>query len=51
MAWSIGGLAAVLYVMGFYQRVAPDVMTQERVRDFGLSGAASGNLSALYFYT
>ncbi len=51
LAWGIWSLAAVLYVMGFYQRVAPAVMTQELVRDFGLSGAALGNLSALYFYS
>ena len=45
------GLGAALYLIAFYQRVAPAVITQELSRDFGLSAAALGNLSAFYFYS
>ena len=45
------GLGAVLYLIAFYQRVAPAVITQELSRDFGLSAGSLGNLSAFYFYS
>ncbi|MEW6488973.1 MAG: MFS transporter [Thermodesulfobacteriota bacterium] len=51
LAWTVWGLGAALYLIGFYQRVAPAVMTVELTRDFALSAAALGNLSAFYFYT
>ncbi|MBA2351656.1 MAG: MFS transporter [Burkholderiales bacterium] len=51
LAWSVWGLAAMLYLIGFYQRVAPAVMTGELSAEFGLSAAALGNLSAFYFYS
>jgi sugar phosphate permease len=41
----------MLYLIGFYQRVAPGVMTVELMSDFGLSAVALGNLSAFYFYS
>ncbi len=44
------GLGACLYLIAFYQRVAPAVITQELSREFRLSAAALGNLSAFYFY-
>ena len=44
------GLGACLYLIAFYQRVAPAVITRELSRDFELSAAALGNLSAFYFY-
>ncbi|HHP7236128.1 MAG TPA: MFS transporter [Desulfobacterales bacterium] len=47
----VWGLGAALYLIGFYQRVAPAVMTGELMRDFGIGAAALGNLSALYFYS
>jgi sugar phosphate permease len=50
LAWLVWGLGAALYLIAFYQRVAPAVMTQELSRDFALSAAALGNLSAFYFY-
>ena len=50
LAWLAWGLGAALYLIAFYQRVAPAVITQELSRDFGLSAAALGNLSAFYFY-
>ena len=51
LAWMIWGLGAVLYIFGFFQRVAPGVMTAELMGDFSLSAAAMGNLSAFYFYS
>jgi predicted MFS family arabinose efflux permease len=44
------GLGAALYLVAFYQRVAPAVLTRELSRDFALSAASLGNLSAFYFY-
>ena len=51
LAWSVWGLGALLYVIAFYQRVAPAVLTRELMTDFGLGAAALGNLSAFYFYS
>ena len=51
LSWMIWGLGAMLYLIGFYQRVAPGVMTAELMVDFSLSAAALGNLSAFYFYS
>jgi MFS family permease len=51
LSWSVWGLGAALYLIGFYQRVAPAVMTEELSRDFSLGAAALGNLSAFYFYS
>jgi predicted MFS family arabinose efflux permease len=45
------GLGAALYLIAFYQRVAPAVITQELSRDFDLSAGSLGNLSAFYFYS
>ena len=51
LSWMIWGLGAIFYVIGFYQRVAPGVMTVELMSDFGLTAVALGNLSAFYFYS
>ncbi|MCB1751589.1 MAG: MFS transporter [Gammaproteobacteria bacterium] len=51
LSWMMWGLGALLYLIGFYQRVAPGVMTAELMLDFSLSATALGNLSALYFYS
>src|SRR5574341_1433759 len=51
LAWTVWGLGAALYLIGFYQRVAPAVITNELMADFGLTAAALGNLSAFYFYS
>jgi len=47
----VWGLAAALYFIAFFQRVAPAVITRELSTEFALSGAALGNLSAFYFYS
>ena len=51
IAWAMWGLGAALYFLGFYQRVAPAVMTVELSSTFGLTATALGNLSAFYFYS
>lgn len=50
LALAVWGLAAILYLMAFYHRVVPAVITVELMAGFGLTAAALGNLSALYFY-
>jgi MFS family permease len=50
LGWLLWGLSAVFYAYGFFQRVAPSVMVDELMRDFAVSGALLGNLSAFYFY-
>ncbi len=51
LAWSIWSLGAVFYLIAFFHRLAPAVMTRELMQDFGISAAALGNLSAFYFYS
>jgi MFS family permease len=51
VAWTIWGLGALFYLMAFFQRVAPAVMTDALMREFQIGAAAMGNLSALYFYS
>ena len=51
LSWTIWGLGAMLYLIGFYQRVAPGVITSELMSDFALNATALGNLSAFYFYS
>lgn len=46
--WSFG---ACFYLLGFFHRVAPAVITGELMKDFHISAAALGNLSAFYFYS
>jgi MFS family permease len=50
-AWFVWGMGALFYLMGFFQRVAPAVMTEELMRDFQISAGALGNLSGFYFYS
>lgn len=51
LSWLVWGLGAGLYFMGFYQRVAPAVMTDQLMSDFSIGAAALGNFSAFYFYS
>ncbi len=50
LSWSVWGLGALLYLIAFYQRVAPAVFADRLMTEFDLGGAALGNLSAFYFY-
>jgi MFS family permease len=51
LAWFVWGLGALLYLIGFYQRVAPAVLTNELMSTFAIGAAGLGNLSAVYFYS
>jgi sugar phosphate permease len=51
LAFLVWGLGASLYLIGFFQRVAPAVMTRELSAEFALTAASLGNLSAVYFYS
>ncbi len=51
LSWFMWGLGAILYLIGFYHRVAPAVMTTELMHDFAIGAAGLGNLSAFYFYS
>lgn len=50
MRWLIWALGALVFFYAFFQRVAPSVMVADLMRDFDVSAAALGNLSAFYFY-
>ena len=50
LAWAVWGLGAQLYLVAFFQRVAPAVFTDQLMAEFAISGVALGNLSAFYFY-
>lgn len=45
------GLGALLYLDGFYQRVAPAVITDQLMAEFSIGAAALGKLSGFYFYS
>jgi MFS family permease len=51
VAWTMWGLGALFYFIGFFQRVAPAVIADELMADFGLTATTLGNLSAFYFYS
>lgn len=51
LSWFVWGCGALFYLIGFFQRVAPAVMTAELSRDFSLTASELGNLSAFYFYS
>lgn len=50
LSFAVWGLGAALYLIAFFQRVAPAVITTELMSEFALGAAALGNLSAFYFY-
>ncbi len=49
LAWTIWGWGAAFYLVGFFLRVTPAVMTAELMQAFQISATALGNLSAFYF--
>lgn len=49
-AWAIWGVASLFYLIAYFIRVSPAVMTQELMRSFGIGAASLGTLSAAYFY-
>ncbi len=51
LSWTVWGLGGILYLIGFFQRVAPAVMTVELMESFHIGAAGLGNLSGFYFYS
>jgi MFS family permease len=51
LAFTVWGLGAAFYLIGFYQRIAPAVITRELMSEFALGAAALGNLAAFYYYS
>jgi len=51
LSWLVWGLGAAFYFSSFYQRMAPAVMTDYLMADFGIGAASLGNLSAFFFYS
>ena len=51
LSFAVWGLGGALYLIAFFQRVAPAVITVELMSEFALGAAALGNLSAFYFYS
>ncbi len=51
LAWTVWGFAITLYLIGFFQRVAPAVMTSELMAAYGISAAGLGSLSASYYFS
>jgi hypothetical protein len=49
LSWMVWGLGAILYLIGFYQRVAPAVMTSELMVSFDIDAAGLGNLSPMIY--
>lgn len=50
LSYLVWGLAAVFYLFGFFQRVTPASLAADLMRDFNLTAAGLGNLSAFYYY-
>ena len=50
-AWIIWGAAALFYLYEYILRVSTSVMTNELMRDFGVTSTALGVLSAAYYYS
>jgi len=50
LCWSVWIIGAAFYLIAFYQRVSPAVMTGELMRDFHIGAKQLGNLSGFYFY-
>lgn len=50
LRWTIFGLLVTAYVLAFFHRIAPGVMTGELMVAFDTTAATLGSLSAMYFY-
>ena len=49
-AWLIWAVASAFYLVAYFVRVSPAVMSQDLMRAFHIGGASLGTLSATYFY-
>jgi len=48
--WSIYTILVVTYMLVFFHRMAPAVISADLMKAFNTSGAALGSLAAMYFY-
>ena len=48
-AWYFFGIVSMSYLMVYFHRVAPAVVSDLLMAEFNLSGAVLGNLAAIYF--
>jgi sugar phosphate permease len=48
--WSIFSVLIAAYMLVFFHRMAPAVVSGELMRAFGTTGVALGSLAAMYFY-
>ena len=48
--WGIFSMLVFAYMLVFFHRMAPAVVSADLMRDFATSGAALGSLAAMYFY-
>lgn len=49
--WIVWGLGCVFYFYEFLLQVSPSVMSNELMRDFGITGHTLGILTGIYFYS
>ncbi|HEY8056152.1 MAG TPA: MFS transporter [Terriglobales bacterium] len=49
-AWAVWAIASLFYLVAYFIRVSPAVMTQELMQAFHMGAARLGTLSAAYFY-
>ncbi len=48
--WSIYAILIAIYMLVFFHRMAPAVISSDLMKAFNTSGAALGSLAAMYFY-
>lgn len=48
--WSIYAILAAAYILVFFHRIAPAVVSADLMQAFGATGAALGSLAAMYYY-
>ena len=50
MRWTIYSVLIAAYMLAFFHRFAPAMVSAELTRSFGITAAALGSLAAMYFY-
>ena len=50
LRWSIYAILAAAYILVFFHRIAPAVVSADLMQAFGATGAALGSLAAMYYY-
>ena len=49
--WTIWASLVLVYIIGYFHRVAPAVIAEDLMKTFQTSGVLLGGLSSIYFYT